>query len=240
MRADTESTPLVLMYHSVADYTEDPFQVTITPVRFEQQMRWLARAGYCGTSVRELLAEAGTPRARGLVALTFDDGYADFAMTVVPTLQRFGFGATVYVLAARLGGHNGWESRGPRKELMSLQQVRTVAEAGFEVGSHGLRHISLPEAGGSELADEVIRSRELLEEITGQPVTGFTYPFGHVSAREVEAVRAAGYDHGCAIWRSELTGRHALPRTYIGEADGRLRLLAKRARHALRDRGVRR
>lgn len=233
-----ETTPLLLMYHSVAEYTEDPFRVTVTPRRFEQQLRWLVRSGYRGTSVRQLLAAGGHPHARRMVGLTFDDGYTDFATTVVPTLQRFGFSATVYVLADRLGGHNGWESHGPRKRLMTAQQVREVADAGFEVGSHGLRHVSLPEVCAHELTAEVAGSRELLQTVTGHPVTGFTYPFGHVAVREVEAVRAAGYDYACAIWRCELTGRHALPRTYVGQADGRLRLLARRARHVLRDRGV--
>jgi peptidoglycan/xylan/chitin deacetylase (PgdA/CDA1 family) len=238
VRADTGTTPLLLMYHSVAEYTEDPFLVTVTPQRFEQQMRWLARNGYRGTSVRELLAAVERREAHRMVGLTFDDGYSDFATTVVPILERFGFNATVYVLADRVGGHNDWESHGPRKPLMTLQQLRQVADAGFEIGSHGLRHVVLPEVRPDELTAEVAGSRELLENLTGHPVTGFTYPFGHVTVREVEAVRAAGYDYGCAIWRSELTGRHTLPRTYVGQADGVLRLLAKRARHVLRDRGV--
>jgi peptidoglycan/xylan/chitin deacetylase (PgdA/CDA1 family) len=226
------------MYHSVAEYAEDPFQVTVTPLRFEQQMHWLVRNGYHGASVRELLHAGRHREARRMVGLTFDDGYADFATTVAPTLERFGFNATVYVLADLLGGHNSWESHGPRKRLMTAQQVRQVADAGFEVGSHGLRHVTLPEVSDDELIAEVTSSREVLETLIGRPVTGFTYPFGHVTAREVEAVRAAGYDYGCAIWRSKLTGQHALPRTYIGEADRGLRLQAKRARHVLRDRGV--
>jgi hypothetical protein len=47
--------PFVLMYHSVCDYREDPYLVTVHPPRFEQQMRWLERRGLRGTSVRELL-----------------------------------------------------------------------------------------------------------------------------------------------------------------------------------------
>ena len=46
-------------------------------------------------------------------------------------------------------------------------------------------------------------------------------------------VRETGYDYGCAIWPSEYTSRHALPRIYIGEADTAPRLWAKRARHRL-------
>jgi hypothetical protein len=74
------------------------------------------------------------------VGLTFDDGYADFATTAVPILRRYGFTATVYVLADRLGGVNEWDQGAPRERLMTAVQVRAVASAGMEVGFHGLRH----------------------------------------------------------------------------------------------------
>ena len=67
---------LVLMYHSVEPYTADPYQVTVHPDRFARQLRWLRRRGLRGVSMRELLAARRDGTARGLVGLTFDDGYA--------------------------------------------------------------------------------------------------------------------------------------------------------------------
>src|SRR5229473_1820999 len=49
------SMPVILMYHSIAPYEHDPYQVTVSPARFEQQMRWLRRRGLRGASVREVL-----------------------------------------------------------------------------------------------------------------------------------------------------------------------------------------
>jgi peptidoglycan/xylan/chitin deacetylase (PgdA/CDA1 family) len=193
-------------------------------------MRWLARRGLRGTSVRDLLAARAAGRGKGLVGLTFDDGYADFAQHALPVLQRFGFGATVFVIAGRLGRDNGWDPEGPRKPLMDARQVRDLAQAGIEIGSHGLRHVRLP-AARDVLAEEVGGSRHILQEITGEPVGGFCYPYGDIDATAVGRVRELGY--ACAIWASAYTGRHALPRTYIGEADTAPRLWAKRARHQL-------
>ncbi|MFJ9609361.1 hypothetical protein ACIRS1_23790 [Kitasatospora sp. NPDC101176] len=48
------------------------------------------------------------------------------------------------------------------------------------------------------------------------------------------AVHEAGYDHACAIAHSPLTGRLALPRSYVGDHDGAWRLRAKEVRHRLR------
>ncbi|MGH3521285.1 MAG: polysaccharide deacetylase family protein [Mycobacterium sp.] len=226
--------PPVLMYHSVAPYEQDPYLVTVHPARFEQQMRWLHRRGLRGTSMREMLAARREGTDQGLVGLTFDDGYADFCEFALPALARFGFTATVFVIADLVGGSNSWDVAGPRKPLMTAQEICYVAERGMEIGSHSRRHVSLLSSG--DLVTEVVESRTMLEEVTGGEITGFCYPYGHVDALTIDAVRAAGYQYGCAIWRSPLTSLHALPRTYIGDRDGSLRLLAKWHRHRYRHR----
>ncbi|WP_242608660.1 polysaccharide deacetylase family protein [Actinomadura formosensis] len=226
--------PLVLMYHSVDHYEEDPHLVTVSPARFERQLGWLRAHGLRGVGMGELLDAHAAGRARGLVGLTFDDGYADFATRAVPALLRYGFGATVYVVSGRIGTYNTWDE-GPRKPLMTADQLRTVAGAGMEIASHGRHHVSLPETDATELREELEESRAVLESIVDAPVTGFAYPYGHATAREIEAVRAAGYEHACDIRPAE-PSRHALPRTYVGDRDGSPRLHAKLLRHVLRHR----
>ena len=229
--------PWVAMYHSIADTPDDPYRVTVSPVRFARQLHWLNDRGLRGVSVRELLAATAAGRAKGLVGLTFDDGYADFVESAVPLLRRHGFTATVYVLPGRLGGENAWDADGPRKPLLTEDGVLRAAEAGMEIGSHGLHHVTLTTADDRTLAEETRRSRTVLEEITGTPVEGFCYPYGQVDARTVRAVREAGYQHACAIDPGPLTSRYALPRIHIGEQDTSWRLTAKRALHPLRRRG---
>lgn len=237
MGAEHRATPLILMYHSISPYEEDPFEVTITPHRFEQQMRWLSRRGLHGTSVRELLDAQSKGRSRKLVGLTFDDGYEDFLIYALPILNRFGYTATVFALAGRLGGTNAWDPGGPSKSLLTTDQLRQLAAAGIEIGSHGFTHARLSPASGKQLDEEIVRSRAVLREITGQAVDGFCYPYGDLAGRVVDAVRAAGYDYGCAVWRCDLTSRHALPRTYIHDGDHSWRLDAKRIRHLLTAKG---
>jgi peptidoglycan/xylan/chitin deacetylase (PgdA/CDA1 family) len=217
--------PPVLMYHSVAPYEQDPHLVTVHPARFDQQLRWLHRRGLRGTSMRELLAARRAGTDRGLIGLTFDDGYADFAEHALPALARFRFSATVFVISDLLGGYNSWDLAGPRKPLMTADQIRRVARHGMEIGSHSRRHVSL--TSPCDLIGEVSESRTILADLIGEQITGFCYPYGHLDKLAVDAVRAAGYHYGCAIWRSPLTGLHALPRIYIGDRDGPLRLRAK-------------
>ncbi|TMQ92818.1 polysaccharide deacetylase family protein [Actinomadura soli] len=222
------------MYHSVDHFDEDPHLVTVSPARFERQLAWLRARDLRGVGMRELLDAHAAGRGRGLVGLTFDDGYADFATRAVPALLRYGFGATVFVVSGRIGTYNAWDD-GPRKPLMTADQIRTVAGAGIEVASHGRHHVSLPRTDDTELREELEESRAALEELVDGQITGFAYPYGHATSREIDAVRAAGYDYACDI-TPEAPSRHALPRTYVGDRDGPLRMRAKVVRHELRRR----
>ncbi|WP_446042028.1 polysaccharide deacetylase family protein [Streptomyces sp. SID1121] len=236
MPADTPSAgPLwAVMYHSVADHTDDPYQVTVSPGRLERQLRWLRRRGLAGVGMAQLLRARAEGRGARMVGLTFDDGYADFNEAAVPLLHRYGFTATVYVLPGRLGGENEWDSLGPRKPLLTEDGVRLAAEAGMEVGSHGLRHVDLTVADDETLAAETAQSRALLQDITGTEVTGFCYPYGTIDERVIGAVRQAGYAYAVGIDPGPLTGLFALPRIHVGENDTGPRLHLKRRLHRWR------
>jgi peptidoglycan/xylan/chitin deacetylase (PgdA/CDA1 family) len=222
---------LILMYHSVEAYDRDPFRVTVRPDRFAGQLRWLRRAGWRGVAVRELLRARAAGTADRLVGLTFDDGYADFVTAAMPLLARHGWTATVFVLAGRLGGENAWDRPGPRKALMTAADVRRAADAGMEIGSHGLLHRPLPALDTATLGAEVGASRSVLRALCGQEIAGFCYPYGAAGPREAGAVRAAGYDYACATGRSTSDGRFAIPRVFVGDRDGAARLAAKWLRH---------
>ncbi|MEV8242256.1 polysaccharide deacetylase family protein [Streptomyces rochei] len=224
------------MYHSVGDRSEDPYRITVTPERLDAQLGWLRRRGLRGVSVAGLLAARARGEDRGLVGLTFDDGYADFVTHALPCLRRHGCGATLFVLPGRLGADNAWDPLGPRKPLLTADGIRHAAAEGVEIGSHGLTHVDLTTADDTTLKAETAESRALLTELTGTPVTGFCYPYGTVDARAAEAVRAAGYAYACAIDPGPLTGPHALPRVHVGERDTAVRLLLKTRLHRLRRR----
>ncbi|MFF4496652.1 polysaccharide deacetylase family protein [Streptomyces sp. NPDC001546] len=230
--------PWVLMYHSVAEFTdpaEDPYGITVTPGALETQLLWLRSRGLRGVAVGELLRARAAGRGHGLVGLTFDDGYCDYLTRALPLLRRLGFTSTLFVLPGRLGVHNAWDPLGPRKLLLSAEQIREVAAAGQEIGSHGLRHEHLTAASDDVLQQEVRGSRELLREITGTLPQGFCYPYGHLDARVVDATRAAGYGYACAISPGRYAGLHALPRTHVSQADGAARLRIKELRHGARE-----
>ena len=172
-------------------------------------------------------------QARGLIGPTFDDGYTDFLEHAVPVLQRHGMTSTIYVVAGRLGDANQWDD-GPRLAVLDADGVRAVAAAGHEVGSHTMTHARLPGAAPGTLAAEVGDSKRVLEEVLQTEVPGFCYPYGAFDDAAAEAVRRAGYDHGCVIGDYEPGDRFTLPRCYISPRDTAAHLVARITRHAVR------
>ncbi|MFG2605858.1 polysaccharide deacetylase family protein [Streptomyces sp. NPDC048514] len=236
--ARTCRVPWIAMYHSVGDCSDDPYRITVTPERLDRQLRWLREHGLRGVSVAELLAARAGGEGQDLVGLTFDDGYADFLDNALPVLARHKCTATLFVLPGRTGGDNAWDPQGPRKPLLTAEGIRRAADAGVEIGSHGLSHVDLTRTDDALLTAETAGSRTLLRELTGVPVTGFCYPYGTVDRRAVDAVRQAGYGYACAIDPGELSGPYVLPRVHIGQNDTAVRLFLKYRLHRLRRRPV--
>jgi peptidoglycan/xylan/chitin deacetylase (PgdA/CDA1 family) len=220
--------PMILMYHSVAQVAEDPSHLSVTPSRFAEQMAILQRLGLRGVSMASLVDAMRNGRERGLVGITFDDGYLNVLEAALPELKCRGFTATVFVIAGRLGGTNEW-AKGTSLPLLSARQVREFADAGMEVGSHSMTHVRLAGLESGQLEAEVTGSRAGIVGITGAPVRGFAYPYGSMDAAARRTVENAGYDYACAV-ETPLAdfGIMALPRVYVGQRDGTARMIAKR------------
>jgi peptidoglycan/xylan/chitin deacetylase (PgdA/CDA1 family) len=167
----------------------------VSPDKFERQLWMLRRLGLRGVSMSEGIARLRNGTARGCVAFTFDDGYADTLTTAAPLLKRYGFGATCYVVSGALGAHNRWDEQflQETKPLMSRRQLDEWLAAGMEVGSHSCSHRRLHELPPDAARDEIAESRAALRNMLGVSIEHFAYPFGDFTADTVEWVRYAGY-----------------------------------------------
>ena len=222
------------MYHSVSPSgAPDPHRLRVHPDRLDRHLGLLRRLGLRGVSLSELLRAQEQGKAGRLVGLTFDDGYADYLEQALPILQRHGMTSTLYAVAGRIGGSNEWDD-GPRHGLMDAGQLRRVAAAGQEVGSHTMTHPHLAGAGADTLAAEIGGSRKVLQEVLQTEVQSFCYPYGEFDADAADAVQAAGYDHGCVIGDYEPGDRFTLPRCYVSPRDTPAHLVARMVRHSVR------
>jgi peptidoglycan/xylan/chitin deacetylase (PgdA/CDA1 family) len=224
-------TPMILMYHGIADVADDPNQLCVSPQRFAEQLTWLERSDLRGVSVATLIEAMSAGRADGMVGITFDDGYTSVLGTALPELASRGFGATAFIISGLLGRTNEWDE-GPVWPLLDAAGIAELAAAGIEIGSHSATHPHLEGLGAARQGAEVTASREQLEDLLSAPVRGFAYPYGSMDEAARYAVGAAGYEYACAV-ETPLAqlGPLAMPRMYIGQRDSAARMTIKRRLH---------
>ncbi len=183
------------MYHNIDDDPSDPWSVS--PGVFTAQMQWLSAYPHSVLSLEQAVINPGSSVHRKDVVLTFDDGYADFYEYALPRLEQYGFAATLFVVAGKVGSMSSWRKGELRKPLLDWAGLRDVVRRGISIGSHGLHHLDLTTLNSDELLAEVDVSRKVLEDKLGISVKAFSYPWGRCGAREIGAVEKAGYR--CAV-----------------------------------------
>lgn len=93
---------LILLYHRVAEVPSDPFKLCITPRHFAEHLEVLKQHSR-PVSLQQLVQAARDGKSLNqLVAITFDDGYADNLYNAKSLLEHYGIPATVFVATANL------------------------------------------------------------------------------------------------------------------------------------------
>jgi peptidoglycan/xylan/chitin deacetylase (PgdA/CDA1 family) len=181
----------ILAYHGVQrlSQAEDPELLNIDPDQFEGHIRLLADAGFEFVTVREFM-ERSSP---GLIAISFDDGLLNLRTVALPILERHGIPATVYVPTAFIGQPYPWTTADSGLRIMDAEDIAAMAEAGIEIGAHGVNHRDLSQCTYEESLEEMTGSRDALERITGRDVTTFAYPYFRFSDDAERAARDAGF-----------------------------------------------
>ena len=148
----------------------------------------LADAGATSVSVSDLVASrrAGVPLPPGAVALTFDDGYLDFAETAFPALDERGWRATVFLVSGLIDRGEPMATPHGSRRLMTWPLVSELARAGVAFGAHSLSHPDLTALPLEEVRREVAALGRAIRERAGVDVEGFAPPFG----RSTDAIRA--------------------------------------------------
>ncbi|HQT30368.1 MAG TPA: polysaccharide deacetylase family protein [Thiobacillus sp.] len=190
--------PIMLMYHAITPgkaISAWPWSVSMQ--RFRDQLDFLATEGYATPTMGELVAApAKTWRGRTAV-ITFDDGYID-NLDACQELMKRGMRATWFIVSGSVGQSPLWPDDGrPAGRLLNVAELRDMQENGMEIGSHTVNHVRLPETDDVRLMQELTDSKATLEDILGNAVNSFAYPYGAWDVRCAEAVEQAGYAAAC-------------------------------------------
>ena len=179
----------ILMYHHIAVPPPDADDVrralSVTPQDFEDQLRYLKKAGYHSITLRDLIYSLtiGQRLPRKPIVLTFDDGYRDNYAHAYPLLEKYGFVGTFFLVTAPIDqGHEGY---------LSWDQVKEMSADGMEFEPHTYTHPDLTGQPVDYVVWQIMASKEAIEERTGKTARFFAYPSGKYDQQVVDVLRSA-------------------------------------------------
>lgn len=217
----------ILLYHRVADVTDDPHQLSVSKLNFQKHVEWLThntRVVPLATLVHNLMHNIVSPR---LVSITFDDGYADNYRNALPILRAHNAPATFFVTTGKIGDTKPfyWDLMTRQKDqgrpLTKKELMRLSTHPLVEIGSHSMSHRRFSAISAADKKKEIARSKKLLDGMVGKAMKGFSYPFGTTrdyDSDTIDIVRSSGYQYACANFAGSVTRfshPYALPRNII-------------------------
>ena len=126
-------------------------------------------------------------------ALTFsyDDGRV-FDRKLVEIFNRYGVKGTFHLNSGTLGkqAENG--------DFVTPEEVKDLYQ-GHEVACHTVSHLQPMSAPAARTGWELAQDRKVLEELTGDLVQGFSYPFGRYSPEIIQAAKAQGIKYSRTV-----------------------------------------
>jgi peptidoglycan/xylan/chitin deacetylase (PgdA/CDA1 family) len=183
----------ILLYHGIGAHADDPF--TVTEAQFARDLDAVVACGRHARTIGQLAAPRaeGKPMADSALAITFDDGTADFAERAWPLLRERGLPVTLYVTSGLVGGrHEG-------RPMLGWDDLRALCDAGVEIGAHGHRHVALDVVPLERAARELVNSKLVLEDRLQVEIGTFAYPFGYHTSAVKRLTERAGYRSACAV-----------------------------------------
>jgi peptidoglycan/xylan/chitin deacetylase (PgdA/CDA1 family) len=90
-------------------------------------------------------------------------------------------------------------AREAARKMMSQDEIALLAQKGVDIGAHTVDHPILKSLAAEEQRRQIAESKQLLEKLTGFPVTGFAYPNGKpgsdYDATTIQLVKETGFEY---------------------------------------------
>src|SRR5947208_12792837 len=219
---DQTAQTIIFCYHLLVDKIRYP-GTEITPAAFEAQMKQLKDAGITVISMQDLLAwkrgEKNIPPRCAVI--TFDDGWKSQYEVAWPIMKKYGYPFTMFIYTEGVrGGALGGGG------AITWEQLADMRDNGVDIEAHSATHQDLREGhtirlvgpGGKKTAtkltgpqyeqwlqNEVVGSKQLLEQRLGIKVNCFAVPFGNYNDHVKELARNSGYEAMFTVYGQPIT-----------------------------------
>jgi len=184
----------VIRYNNVLPEPEGLFDVT--PEELATDFETIQEAGMTPISIDLLIKHlrTGIPLPDKPIVLSFDNGYSGHYKYVYPLLKQYSYPAIFSIYIDKIQGKTARSgvTWGQLKE-MTLDPLVTIACSSRSHPS------DLTVLSDSQLEEEILNSKKILEKELGQPVRYFTYPTDKIDEKVKDLVIKGGYEAALAI-----------------------------------------
>jgi peptidoglycan/xylan/chitin deacetylase (PgdA/CDA1 family) len=185
----------ILTYHSL---DSSGSVISTSPEKFRRQMKNLFDASFHVVKLRDLVSRIRENRQLPAksVAITFDDGFQSVYDVAFPVLKDYGYPATVFLVTSFCGKNNRWNGQPntiPSFDLLTWDQISKMKDQQIEFGVHTATHPDLTKLTGSQVSEEIIGARQVVQEQTGENEIAFAYPYGKKSSEASNLVNLNFY-----------------------------------------------
>lgn len=103
--------------------------------------------------------------------------------------------------------------------------IRRMVDAGHELASHGWSHVRVTQQQPEDFRQDVVRTKGLLEDVSGQPVIGYraaSYSIGASNLWALDVLKDTGHKYSSSIYpiKHDLYGMPDAPRFAFRPVDG--------------------
>jgi peptidoglycan/xylan/chitin deacetylase (PgdA/CDA1 family) len=189
----------VLCYHHIKEVVgKNSAGYDVTIASFKQQMKALADSGYRTITPDEYYnyLAYGSPLPEKPVMITYDDTDEEQFSIAKPEMDKYGFKGVYFIMTISIG----------RPRYMTKEQIKQLSDEGHVIASHTWDHSrfdkylpehEIEEGGRKKIVNDwdqqLLKTKNKLEEITGKPVEYFAYPFGIWDKEGLPEIEKRGY-----------------------------------------------
>lgn len=192
--ADNSINIPILCYHNFNPHV--PGSMTLTPQRFEEQIKWLKSNGFTIIPLKEAVKYLQGKRndlPTKPIVITADDGWQSVYKYMYPIVKKYNFPVTLFIYPQTI-------STG--KNAMTWEELKKLQATGlFDIQGHTYSHPNFkhekkrlsPTAFEKSIKLELFDSKKILEEKMGTKIIFLAWPFGIYDNYLEQQASKAGY-----------------------------------------------